>query len=230
MAGWAEFTAAMVVFLAAHRLPLRPATRARLVAALGEGGFLALYSALSIALLVWLIIAAGRAPFVPLWDFAPWHSHLALVLMLAACLLTAGALAGVNPLSFGSRARGFDPARPGIAGISRHPVLLALFLWGAVHVLANGNLAHLLLFGPMAAFALLGMALIDRRKRRQWGAQAWHDQARATSLVPFSALMTGRWRPGRIAVAPLVGGVALWLALIWLHPSVIGVSPLAFGG
>lgn len=226
MAGWGEFAAAMVVFLAAHRVPLRPAIRARLVALMGEGGFLALYSALSVVLLVWLIVAAGRAPYVPLWYFAPWQSHMALALMLAACLLTAGALAGVNPLSFGSRTQGFDPAHPGIAGISRHPVLLALFLWGAAHTLANGDLAHLLLFAPMAAFALLGMALIDRRKRRQWGEAQWREQARATSLVPFAALVDGRWRPRRIAVAPLLAGLALWLALIWLHPWVIGVTPL----
>ncbi|MCC0079436.1 MAG: NnrU family protein [Rhodobacter sp.] len=225
MAGWGEFAAAMVIFIGSHALTARPAWKAALVARLGHAGFGLAYSALSIGLLAWVIVAAGRAPFVPLWPPERWQVWLALGLMLAASLLGAGALGGVNPLSFGSRAAPFDPAQPGIAGVHRHPLLLALALWALAHLIANGDLAHLLLFGPMGLFALLGMAAIDRRKRRTLA--DWPALARNTSLVPLAPLVTGRWRPGRIAPVPLVAGIAVWALLIWLHPMVIGPDPLA---
>ena len=176
-------------------------------------------------LLTWIIIAAGRAPYVPLWDFAPWQAWSALALMLAASLLAAHALAGVNPLSFGSRMTPFDPAHPGIAGVARHPVLWALALWAIAHLVANGDVAHVLLFAPMALFALLGMAMIDRRKRRTM--PDWAALARNTALVPLAPLFTGRWHPGSPPLWPTLAGLGAWALLIWLHPMVIGPDPLA---
>lgn len=226
--GWFGFALAMGVFLLAHALPARPQLKARIVAVTGQAGFVRVYSALSVGLLAWVIVAAGRAPWVPLWGPAVWQAHAALALMLAVCLLAAYALAGANPLSFGSRAAPFDPARPGIAGVSRHPVLLALALWALAHTLANGDLAHVLLFGTMGLFALAGMPAIDRRKRRVM--PDWAAQARATSLLPLAALVQGRWRPkGAPALLPGLAGLAVWALLIALHPLVIGVAPLAIG-
>ena len=59
--GWLDLAMAFVLFLASHSLPARPAVRSRLVAALGEAGYLVLYSAVSLLALTWLIVAAGRA-------------------------------------------------------------------------------------------------------------------------------------------------------------------------
>jgi len=225
MDGWGNFALAMAVFIGSHALTARPGLKAPLVARLGHAGFGLAYSALSILLLVWVIVAAGRAPYVALWDPAPWQVWVAGALMLAACLLVAGALAGTNPLSFGSRAAPFDPARPGIAGVTRHPVLWALALWAFAHAIANGDFAHLLLFGPMGLFALAGMAAIDRRKRRVL--PEWERLAQHTAIVPLAGLLTGRWRPGPPPLVPMLAGVAVWALLIWLHPLVIGVDPLA---
>ncbi|MCA0205938.1 MAG: NnrU family protein [Proteobacteria bacterium] len=225
MDGWGNFALAMAVFIGSHALTARPGLKAPLVARLGHAGFGLAYSALSILLLVWVIVAAGRAPYVALWDPAPWQIWVAGALMLAACLLVAGALAGTNPLSFGSHAAPFDPTRPGIAGVTRHPVLWALALWAFAHAIANGDLAHLLLFGPMGLFALAGMAAIDRRKRRVL--PEWERLAQHTSIVPLAGLLTGRWRPGPPPLVPMLAGVAVWALLIWLHPLVIGVDPLA---
>ncbi len=224
MQGWGGFALATAVFLGAHVIPVR--AKGPLVAMLGRAGFGVAYSLMSTALLIWVIVAAGRAPYVALWYPADWQGHLALVLMLIASLLTAYAIAGRNPFSFGSRAEPFDPEHPGIAGISRHPVLLALALWAFAHLIANGDVAHVLLFGVMGGFALLGMALIDRRKRRDWGADHWQARARRTSLIPLSALITGRWRPSGPTLLPGVIAVAVWALLIWAHPYVIGVNPL----
>lgn len=218
---WVEFAAAFAVFFLTHSLPLRPALRAPLQAALGRRGFTLAYSALSLAALAWLIAAAGRAPHVPLWDWAPWQPHVPLVIMLPVCVIVALAIWRPNPLSFGgARNAAFDPARPGIVGLHRHPLLLALALWAGAHVVANGDLAHVLLFGTFAGFALLGMRLIDRRKQREMGAR-WQALRAAIDTAP-------RWplAPFGTTAARLALGALLYGALIWAHPHLFGASPL----
>lgn len=219
MGGWGEFAAAMAIFLASHGLSARPALKMPLVRVLGRAGFTLVYSAVSLVLLGWVIVAAGRAPHVPLWSLEDWMRWVAAALMLAACILAAQALIGVNPLSFGSRAAPFDPERPGIAGLSRHPLLLALLLWALAHLAVNGDLAHLLLFAPMAGFACAGMPMIDRRMRRQL--PDWAALARNAPLLGWPKL--------GLPLPPVVVGVALWLALLALHPLVFGVTPLVIG-
>ena len=228
LAGWADFTAAYAVFLLSHALPARPAARRTLAAALGERGYLIAYGAVSLAALTWLIAAAGRAPYLPLWFPAAWQVWLANLVMPAACLLIAFAAGAPNPLSFGGPAAGFDPRRPGVAGIVRHPLLVALALWAVVHTVANGDVAHALLFGGFAAFAVSGMRTLDRRRRRQLGDSEWARIAACASDWPFAALIDGRWRPrpSPTDAARLVIGIALWLALLALHPVIIGLSPL----
>lgn len=218
---WLEFTLAFGTFFLTHSLPLRHGLRARLTAALGRRGFTLAYSALSLAALAWLIGAAGRAPFVPLWDWSAWQLLVPLVVMLPVCLILALAIGRPNPFSFGgTRNDRFDPARPGIVRLHRHPLLLALVLWAAAHVVPNGDLAHVLLFGTFALFALIGMRLVDRRKRREMGA-AW---PRLHAAVGQSA---PAWRGMSAQTgARLALGSALYAGLIWLHLPVIGVSPL----
>lgn len=227
MNGWLEFALALGVFFASHALPVRPPVKPWLVARLGARGFALAYSLLSLVILIWLITAAGRAPHVPLWYYAPWQSHLALALMLPACLLLSVGVASVNPLSFGGREGPFDPAAPGIAGLVRHPLLMAILLWALAHLAANGTLAQAVLFGLFAGFAAIGMRLVDRRRQREWGRQRWAETAGNTALVPFAALIAGHWKPrGKLPVWPLLAGLVLYAVLIALHRPVIGVSPL----
>ena len=225
---WVEFTAAYIIFLASHAIPARPPVRVRLVGWLGERWYLAGYIAVSLGLLVWLISAASRAPFVMVWPFALWQLWVPNIALPLACLLAAFGVAARNPLSFGGRAEGFDPATPGIAGVTRHPILWALALWAGSHAVPNGNLAHVLLFGGFAVFALVGGLAIDARLRRRWGAEEWRRLSRRTSFVPLAGMVTGRtgWPGGRPDPRRLAAAVALYLALLMLHPGVIGVSPL----
>lgn len=223
---WAEFAASLAVFFASHIIPTRPNMRAALVQRLGPAGYGALYGTASLIILAWVIVAAGRAPFVPLWDMQPWHRWAANIAMPVAILLASFAIAAPNPFSFGGRKTGFDPVHPGIAGISRHPLLLALMIWSAAHALVNGDLAHALIFVPFAAFAALGMLAIDRRNRRNWGQAEWARLSAKTSLIPFSALIQSRWQPHtRPSIPRLIIALALWATLLILHPIVIGVSP-----
>lgn len=221
--GWTEFIAAFAVFLASHSLLLRPPVKGPLVALLGARGFTLAYSLLSILILAWLIRAAGNAPWIGIWDRAAWQTHATLTLMALVCLVLALGLGRPNPFSFGGmRNAAFDPTRPGVVRWVRHPVLLALALWAGAHLLPNGDLAHVLLFGMFAGFAVMGMGLIDRRKRREVGAGRWKALRAEVATVPLLA------RPQSWAMLGLrlALGVAGYGALIALHPAVIGVSPL----
>ena len=226
MAGWTDFALAFLAFFLAHALPVRPPVKARLVAALGRHGFTLAYSLLSLALLAWLIAAAASAPYLPLWSWAPWQAYVPLAAMAAVCLLLALSLGRPNPFSFGGWDNDrFDPARPGLLRWTRHPLLAALALWAAAHIPPNGDLAHLLVFGSFAAFALLGMRLIDHRKRRQMG-DRWDalvgrmreapKQAGTDETTDLAADL-----PWRLSAAAL-----LYALLLLLHPLLFGVSPL----
>ncbi|MDZ4135630.1 MAG: NnrU family protein [Paracoccaceae bacterium] len=227
MGGWGGFLLALAAFFASHMIPSRPALRGRLVARLGRAGYGAAYGAVSVLALAWVIIAAGQAPVVPLWDQAPWQRWLVNGAMAVAVALASFGLGAVNPFSFGGRTDGFVPDHPGIAGVTRHPLLWALLIWAAAHLLVNGDLAHVLVFGPFAAFAALGMALIDRRNRRNWGEDEWRRLSAHTAILPLAALITGRWHPARgPSLIRLGGALMVWAGLLHLHPVVIGVSPL----
>ncbi|WP_112323035.1 NnrU family protein [Oceanibium sediminis] len=220
--GWSEFAIAWIVFFLTHSLPIRPPLRPRLQAVLGRRGFTVAYSALSLGVLGWLIGAAGRAPFVPLWDWAPWQARVTMAMMLAACLVLALAIGRPNPFSFGgARNARFDPARAGIVRLTRHPILLALGFWAVAHILPNGDLAHVLLFGTFAAFAALGTRLVDRRRKREMGAE-WQLLRNATMQGPAVPRPES---PGW-ALVRLAAGGALYAGLLLLHPLVFGVSPL----
>ena len=213
---WLEFTAAFAAFFITHTIPLRPALRPRLQRVLGRRGFALAYSALSLAVMGWLIAAAGRAPYVPLWNWDPWQHLVPLVVMLPVCMILSLAIARPNPFSFGgARNEPFDPARPGIVRVHRHPLLLALALWAAAHIVPNGDIAHVILFGIFAGFALVGHRLIDRRKRREMGRDWEVLAAKVKAAAPLPLPLP------RIAT-----GLALYLLLIVAHPLLFGVSPL----
>lgn len=220
--GWSEYALAFAAFFLTHSVPIRPPVRPWLVARLGAAGFGIAYSALSLGVLAWLVGAAGRAPYLPLWQWAPWQNHVVLAVMLPVCLILAFAIARPNPFSFGgARNESFDPARPGIVRLTRHPLLVALALWAGAHLLANGDPAHAILFGTLAAFALFGIRLVDRRRQREMG-ETWHRLDTARRQAPLLPQPVS-W-PG--ATIRLALGVGLYAALLWLHPWLFGVSPL----
>lgn len=215
MAGWGEYAAAWAVFLLSHVIPVRPPVKPWLVARLGHAGYGLLYSAVSVVILIWLIIAAGRAPYVELWPRAEWQNHVTLAALGLACLILSLAAFRPNPYSFGGWHNDtYDPANAGIVGFVRHPPLAALGLWAAGHMVPNGDLAHVLMFGGFALFALLGMWLIDRRKQHSMGAEIWHRNLPQRHLRGlFSPL---RW----------LAALGIVLALLALHPVVIGLPAI----
>lgn len=223
-----NFWVALLVFIGSHAAISRTSLRPWLAARLGEGGYILSYSALSVVLLGWLLKAAQGAPRVALW---PWEHALYWVpniLMPLAFVLLVSGFVVANPLSIAPRAEGFDPARPGlIVALTRHPVLWGFFLWAVSHVVVNGEFPLALMFGVFAAFALLGIILIDRKRKRILGTAAWGDLARATHPVIFcsGALWRGQFRLTRRDVMGIMGGLALYAAFYMLHGLFFGIDP-----
>lgn len=222
---WSAFTLVFVAFFVTHTIPVRPAVKARLQGVLGVRGFTTAYSALSLFMLGLLIAAAKSAPFIELWSQAHWQRYVVLVGMFFVCLIAAFAIGRPNPFSFGGAHNDrFDPARAGIVRLTRHPLLLALALWAGLHLLPNGDVAHVILFGIFLGFALLGRWIIDRRKKRQMGAAVWHALKAGTAQAPLVAPAGSR---GVILLRALVA-IGAFLVLLLLHEPVIGVYPLPF--
>jgi uncharacterized membrane protein len=214
---------ATLVFLGIHVLPSTP-LRTLAVQALGERVYLSLFSLASLAGLAWMSMAYGRAPFEGLW---PGLRLVPIaVLPLAFVLLACGLLAS-NPTVLGQAGvlKREDPAR-GILRITRHPVMWAIMLWAAAHILAIGSLQAVIFFGGLLLLAAAGTTLQDARKAKLLG-EDWKRFAALTSNVPFQAIAQGRnrivwreigwWRPA--------AGLVAFAALLWQHAWLFGVRP-----
>ncbi len=220
MTGWGLFLAALITFLLTHVIPARPAVRGRLIESMGRRRYFAAYSALSLLVLGWLIIAAAQAPYIEVIPPLALFRWAPLLIMPVVCWLAVAGLTIENPFSFGGLGhRSFDPENPGILRTTRHPILAALMLWACAHLLANGSLSHVILFGLFAGFAAMGMALIDRRKARDMGIE-WIRLSRNTSR--FSLRAPQPW-PSRWT---MLVALAAFAVLLHLHAPVIGLSPL----
>ncbi|MBI2960967.1 MAG: NnrU family protein [Betaproteobacteria bacterium] len=216
---------ATAAFLATHYVsstPLRPV----LVKSLGEQAYLGAYVAVSFITLGWMIWAYRKAPAVPLWQ-APGVKTWPLVVMALSFVLLACGLLTRNPGAVRQeRALQADQPVRGILRITRHPMMWAIALWALVHVVARGDAASLVFFGGFFLLALSGTALIDARKGRELG-EGWRRFAAATSNVPFWAITAGRNRLhlAEIGWWRIVAGLALYAAVLALHPWLFGVKP-----
>ena len=213
---------ATVVFLLTHFVPSTP-LRPALLAAIGEGPYRGLYVVVAFATLGWMIWAYARAPAQEvLWT--PLR-HLPLAVMPFSLILVVGGLVKQNPTAVGAERMlaEEEPAR-GMIRITRHPFMWGSILWAAVHILANADGKSIVFFGGFLILAGLGTVLIDRRKSALAG---WPRFAERTSNVPFLAIAQRR---NRIAW-PEIGwlrpaiGLALYAALLALHPWLFGVRP-----
>ncbi len=223
-----ELTLALLVFFGTHSGPAMPAMRTWLVDHLGRVPYLISYSALSVVTVMWLILAKMRAPYIELWAPERWHYGLTLVAMLLACILFVMVLIAPNPLSIGRQA--IDERKPlsGLLAVTRHPLLWSLALWAGSHLLANGDAASAILFGPLTAFCIVFMKIIDKRRKQQLGPEAWTMLSSPTSLVFFEAIVRGRARlsvNGEAALS-IAGGLILFGLMLILHDDAFGVGPL----
>ncbi|MEE8559717.1 MAG: NnrU family protein [Alphaproteobacteria bacterium] len=228
---FAALVAAALLFTGGHFMLSGASLRRFLIGRLGRLPYLVLYSVIAVATLAWLILAFARAPYVELWGDPLWARYLVLVLMpFAAILLMCGALTPSPTAIGGARVLRRDDPAPGILKVTRHPVMWAFALWAAVHLIANGDMASLILFGAVLTLALGGMAHMEARRRAE-GGRAWQRLAAATSVIPFAAAYSGRARISLAGIGwgRMVLGVALYLVLLLGHEWVLDASPWPAG-
>jgi len=226
-----SFFAALTVFFVLHILPGRPRVRSALVGALGERTYLAAFSIVSLLTLAWVLIAAFTAPFVPVWDPQIWHYWVPIILMVPASILLTAGLMAPNALSITLNTSDYVPDRPGIVALTRHPVLWGFGLWSGSHMVANGDVVSLILFGALTAFAILGVRILDKRNCRKLGDSVWEQLSRPTSIVPFAAVFAGRTpfpTDRRFLLSCALGTAIYILFLFGGHSWLLGPDPIGF--
>ena len=184
----------LVVMLGAHVFVTFRDHRAGLIARLGQGGYRILFSVVSLAGLILIVWGYGEyraGEWIQIWSPPPFMRHITVGLMLFSAILLVAT---------------YVPGH--IRTWTKHPMFAAIKIWAFAHLLSNGDLGSILLFGGFLAWGVYGR--IAAKHRGETGPQT----------APAG------WTGDIIAV---VAGVALYLALgYYFHPYVIGVP--AFTG
>ena len=167
----------------------------RAIAALGEGIYRVVFSIVSLAAIVWLVMAYKAAPSVVTWGILEWWKPIAIILMLPAFLLVVIGLTTPNPTSVGQESR-VAHSPEGIVRVTRHPFLIGVGLWAVVHLIANGDVASFIFFGTLAVTALAGTVSIDAKRRRALG-PAWQSLVRPAAIAANGTIEVRAAKLGR---------------------------------
>ena len=207
--------AANIAFVGTHFAMSHP-LRAPMVKALGAGGFTAAYSLVSFATLGWMAFAFKAAPPADLPGSGEAGWIIASLLTLLAMILLAGSFIG-NPALPTPMAEAQARAEPkGVFIVTRHPMMWAIGLWAASHIVLFWSTRTLVTAAAMGVLALVGAKLQDAKKEALMGA-AWAEWESKTSYWP-------RWgKLLSVGAVPLGVGTALWLAGSWLHLWMAGI-------
>jgi uncharacterized membrane protein len=185
----------LALFLGLHSVRIfADRWRTAQIARRGEGVWKLGYALLSLAGLVLIVVGYGEARTATtlLWTPPVWTRHVAIPLVLIAFVLLAAAnIPGTK-----------------LKAAVHHPMVLGVKTWAFAHLIANGSVADVVLFGSFLVWAILDYASLRRRDRRD-----------AIVYPP------GAWSRDAIAI---VAGVAAGLIFaLWLHRPLIGVNPMA---
>lgn len=182
--------AGLVVFLGVHLLTTRRALRASLIARYGEGLYKIAYSvvaAVGLALIVYGFARYRMTGWIDVWYPPKGMRHLALALMLPAVILVVASY-----------------LRGNIWRKLKHPMLAGVKLWAVAHLLANGDLGSIILFGSVLAWAVYDRITLK------------HREDAGGPPIPAGGI-------GNDGLAVVVGGVAYVALVFAFHPAVIGV-------
>jgi uncharacterized membrane protein len=182
----------IVIFLGVHTLACFRETRERLIEQFGLQRYKALYSlvaATGFVLIIYGFHVYRADGLIPLWTPPHWTRHLAMPLVWVAFVALAS--------------RRAPPSM--IRGLLRHPTLVAIKSWAAAHLLVNGDLGGMVLFGSFLAWAVFDR--ISVKRRGDLGA------ARVAGFTKGDAIALGV-------------GTGLFVAVLFLHPWLFGVPVL----
>ena len=226
----ANLIAAVAFFVLIHLLVSGTRLRDVLTARIGQNAYMGLFSLASLGGLIWvgLAYASARTTSASLWDLSTGLRHGQVALQLLAMLLIVVGLLTPNPTSVRQEGALDRPdVVKGMLRITRHPFLWGVAIWAAGHLMVNGDLGSLVLFGSLLVLALLGGRSIDAKRRRVLG-PAYDGFAAQTSNIPFGAIVSGRQslKLGEIGVWRIGAALLVWTALAFAHPYLFGVAAL----
>ncbi len=186
----------LILFFTVHSISIISLEgRDKLIARLGEGAYKGLYSlcaAIGLGLIIWGY-GLARSEAIVVWVPPMWLRHVSLLLLLPIFVFLIAT---------------YLPGK--IKAILKHPMLVATKLWALAHLLANGMLADVLLFGSFLVWAIVDRISVKRRPQR------------ATPTLPAGKLND---------VIAVVGGLGLYVAFaLWFHVWLIGVPPVTVAG
>lgn len=212
------------LFAATHVGMSHGEIRRSLIRKLGEQGFRALYSVISLLALggaIW-VFARNRGLGPLIWSTPGWIYPLVYLLMLLGIAMFVFSF--VTPSPTGMVAKSMT-AR-GVLRVTRHPMNMGLASFALAHMIANGSLGDLFFFGSIFAVGFFGAFHQDRRKAAEQG-QSFVLFRGQTSVLPFAALLAGRNRlvPREFPLPAIALVLATYAAFILLHESFFGVSP-----
>lgn len=223
-----ELTSAFALFLALHSVPTLPGIRTRIVKTVGHRTYLALYSLASVLALAWMFKAALATEYIELWQPAAWQIYVTLAAAPLGIFLVCAGLLSHNPFSISMRPPGKEPGA--IVSVTRHPVLWGFILWALGHLIPNGDLRSVILFGGLAAFSAGGFFLLETRARKRLGGE-WDAARKSSSIMPLGAVIMGRAKlgidPPLIYALILTAVIVGWLVLAGGHATLFAADPLA---
>jgi uncharacterized membrane protein len=216
-----------VLFGGTHLVLSSARVRPKLVARIGQGPFLGLYSLVAFATLIPLCWYYGLHKHAgpQLWrTFGGFFLYLPirdlqLALMVLAFILLVNGLVSRPPSAMMTSGR---PEAYGVTRITRHPTFAAIFLFGLAHCLMNGSLGDLIFFGGFAVFSWLGAWHQDTRKVIE--VPGYAEFKEVTSFLPFGAILD-RKQPLNLDevrwTVTLVALVVFYLVRVY-HPYIFG--------
>lgn len=208
---WLLIILLLALFVVLHLFPFRPEIEGALKARLGEGPYKGLFALLSLMSLLVPFALSGQVASPELWYLGDAARWLALPLTALAFVLIAYA--------YGAK---------GDSRLARHPMLAGVALWAVGHLLVQGDLASVLIFGTLAAYSVVAIHLSDRH-HAQRDPEAFKALEAISSPVPFLGFVTGKGGATGVDWRPVIAGLVLWLVLLLAHSWLFGASALPLG-
>jgi uncharacterized membrane protein len=179
--------AGLILFFGVHVLSSARPARQALVERMGEKRYKGIYSLISLIGFALMVVGMSKAPRLELWTPPEWGYYAAVWFMPVALISLAASIVPSN-----------------IRRMTAHPMLWGFTLWALLHLLANGDLASLLLFGAFGLYSVHAMSSQNARGAR----------------------IADRRRSPGFDVAAIAVGLALYWLLLRFHGKLFGVSVL----
>lgn len=183
--------AGLAIFFAVHLIPVKQSLRASLTGSMGEWVYKGLFALISLVGFYFIVVGKAQAPFISVWTPPDFFRHITMLLVLIAFLILPAAYIPSN-----------------IKVKLKHPMLVAVKIWALGHLLANGDVASMVLFGSFLAYAVVDRISVKKR-----------------GLAPV-AIKQPFWRD---ALVVLIGFVA-YVVVAMKHAYLFGVPVMTVAG